>query len=40
MFSRRIIYDEKAELIDDPSEMLARWPILQSEDIVVRFMIQ
>ncbi|VDN50114.1 unnamed protein product [Dracunculus medinensis] len=35
MFSRRIIYDEKAELIDDPSEMLARWPILQSEDIVL-----
>ncbi|VDK70696.1 unnamed protein product, partial [Anisakis simplex] len=33
MYSRRVVYNEEAELLDDPSELLYRWPHLQTEDV-------
>uniref|UniRef100_A0A915CF21 Pyruvate dehydrogenase phosphatase regulatory subunit n=1 Tax=Parascaris univalens TaxID=6257 RepID=A0A915CF21_PARUN len=33
MYSRSILYNEGAELIDDPGELLYRWPVLQTEDV-------
>uniref|UniRef100_A0A158PET7 FAD-dependent oxidoreductase n=1 Tax=Angiostrongylus costaricensis TaxID=334426 RepID=A0A158PET7_ANGCS len=33
MYSRGVIHNNEIELIDCPSEMLARWPFLQTEDI-------
>lgn len=33
MYSRGAIHTDDVEIIDDPSEMLARWPFLQTEDI-------
>lgn len=33
MYSRSVHYNEGAELFDDASEMLYRWPVLQTEDI-------
>uniref|UniRef100_A0A0N4VIN9 DAO domain-containing protein n=1 Tax=Enterobius vermicularis TaxID=51028 RepID=A0A0N4VIN9_ENTVE len=33
MYSRSILYNEGAELVDDASEMLYRWPFLRTDDI-------
>ncbi|CAJ0578356.1 unnamed protein product, partial [Mesorhabditis spiculigera] len=33
MYSRGILHKEDVELLDDQSDMLARWPYLQTEDI-------
>ncbi|WKX92314.1 hypothetical protein Q1695_010386 [Nippostrongylus brasiliensis] len=33
MYSRGVLHNSNVELIDCPSEMLARWPFLQTEDI-------
>ncbi|VDM42338.1 unnamed protein product, partial [Toxocara canis] len=35
MYSRSVLYNEGAELIDDPGELLYRWPVLQTEDVAV-----
>ncbi|EYC15909.1 hypothetical protein Y032_0035g3039 [Ancylostoma ceylanicum] len=35
MYSRGVIDNDDVELIDCPSEMLARWPFLQTEDILL-----
>ncbi|RCN45858.1 hypothetical protein ANCCAN_08155 [Ancylostoma caninum] len=35
MYSRGVIHNDDVELIDCPSEMLARWPFLQTEDILL-----
>ncbi|KHJ87200.1 glycine cleavage T-protein [Oesophagostomum dentatum] len=35
MYSRGVIHNAAIELIDCPSEMLARWPFLQTEDILL-----
>lgn len=40
VYSRSILTNPKnSELIDDPSEMLARWPMIESEDIRVCYLI-
>ncbi|KAK6045986.1 FAD dependent oxidoreductase [Cooperia oncophora] len=33
MYSRGVLTKNNVELLDDPSEMVARWPFLQTEDI-------
>uniref|UniRef100_A0A1I7XPI7 Pyruvate dehydrogenase phosphatase regulatory subunit, mitochondrial n=1 Tax=Heterorhabditis bacteriophora TaxID=37862 RepID=A0A1I7XPI7_HETBA len=33
MYSRGVLYNDDVELIDCQSEMLARWPFLQTEDV-------
>ncbi|PAV87663.1 hypothetical protein WR25_15426 [Diploscapter pachys] len=33
MYSRGVLHHDDVELIDDQSEMLSRWPFLQTEDI-------
>lgn len=35
MYSRGIVHNDMVELIDCQSEMLARWPFLQTEDVQV-----
>lgn len=35
IYSRSLIHTDKTELLDCPSEMLARWPVLATEDIRV-----
>lgn len=35
--SRLLAYGHESEVVDDPSEMLARWPMLNTEDIKVGF---
>jgi len=33
VYSRAMLTNPQAELVDDPSEMLARWPMIESEDV-------
>lgn len=33
MYSRGVVHNDKVELLDCQSEMLERWPFLQTEDV-------